>query len=262
MTSGDAGAGSGVAARSSAERDRHAASFGAVAAAYAQSRPAYPDEAVDWLVEGVRSVLDLGAGTGALTRQLVSRGLDVVAVEPSAGMREQLALGLPDVDVRAGTAEETGLADSSVDAVVLAQAWHWVDPSRAVPEMARILRPAGRLGLVWNIRDERVPWVAELGDLLESAGRERPDNAASHSTVAATGAFSAQESLEVPWQHALDVEGLVDLVASRSFVILLDPTARAALLEQVRQLGMRQTRGGSMRLQVPYVTRCWRTRRV
>jgi SAM-dependent methyltransferase len=118
--------------RSAAQLQRQASSFGAAADAYERGRPPYPPEAIGWLLpEGVSRVLDLGAGTGKLTRQLRGRGLDVVAVEPSAGMREQLARAVPDVTVLAGTAEDIPLPDGSVDAVLVAQAWHWVDPGRS-----------------------------------------------------------------------------------------------------------------------------------
>ncbi len=120
-------------------------SFGAAAVTYERARPSYPDEAIDWLLPpGARRVLDLGAGTGKLTRGLRDRGLDVVAVEPSAGMRDQLARVLPGVRALAGTAERIPLAGHAVDAVLVAQAWHWVDPARAVPEAARVLAAGGR----------------------------------------------------------------------------------------------------------------------
>ncbi len=139
-----------------------ATSFGAAAAAYERGRPPYPAEAIDWLLPpGAARVLDVGAGTGKLTRQLAQRGLDVLAVEPLAGMRDQLARAVPGVPVYPGTAEDIPLPDGSVDAVLAAQAWHWVDPVRAVPEVARVLVPGGQLGLAWNVRDERVDWVAQ-----------------------------------------------------------------------------------------------------
>ncbi|MBI3690304.1 MAG: class I SAM-dependent methyltransferase, partial [Mycolicibacterium aromaticivorans] len=135
-------------------------SFGSEAAAYERGRPSYPPEAIDWLLPpGARDVLDLGAGTGKLTTRLVERGLDVVAVDPLAEMLELLSSALPDTPALLGTAEQIPLPDNSVDAVLVAQAWHWFDPEQAVAEVARVLRPGGRLGLVWNARDERMGWV-------------------------------------------------------------------------------------------------------
>ena len=149
-----------------------AGSFDSAAGLYERGRPPYPPAALDWLLPpGARRVLDLGAGTGKLTRQLVARGLDVVAVEPLDGMRAELARAVPGARVLAGSAERIPLADGAVDAVLAAQAWHWVDPARAVPEVARVLAPGGTLGLVWNERDERESWVAELGRII---GETRP----------------------------------------------------------------------------------------
>ena len=120
-------------------------SFGSAAAAYERGRPSYPPEAIDWLLPaGALKVLDLGAGTGKLTTRLVERGLDVVAVDPIPDMLERLRASLPDTLALEGTAEEIPLEDNSVDAVLVAQAWHWVDPQRAVPEIARVLRQIGR----------------------------------------------------------------------------------------------------------------------
>ncbi len=101
----------------------------------------------------------------------MARGLDVVAVEPTPGMRETFSRVLPDVEVLDGTGESIPLADASVDAVLMAQAWHWVDPDTAAPEVARVLRPGGRLGLLWNVRDAGVDWIARLDRLLPGPGR-------------------------------------------------------------------------------------------
>src|SRR5215475_2957515 len=159
-----------------------AVSFGAVADAYERGRPPYPPTAIDWLLPaGAARVLDLGAGTGKLTRQLAGRGLDVTAVEPSEAMREQLRGAVPGIRSLEGTAERIPLPGGSVDAVLVAQAWHWVDPARAVPEVARVLRPGGQLGLLWNVRDERADWVAALSVILCQSDGPRPGS----STVSA-----------------------------------------------------------------------------
>jgi SAM-dependent methyltransferase len=236
---------------SAAQHQRQAWSFGAAAAAYERGRPPYPAEAVDWLLpEAASRVLDLGAGTGKLTRQLRDRGLDVIAVEPSEGMREQLARAVPGVTVHAGSAEEIPLADSSVDAVLVAQAWHWVDLSRAVSEVARVLVPGGRLGLVWNIRDEREDWVAELGQILHDPGDHRREDRGIIGPP-----FGPVERCDVEWTHRLGPDELIDLAASRSYVITMPEEQRAAVLAGIRRLASRAGSGG---LVLPYVTECYR----
>ncbi|NLT55795.1 MAG: methyltransferase domain-containing protein [Actinomycetales bacterium] len=233
-------------------------SFGAVAATYERGRPPYPLTAVDWLLQGsARRVVDLGAGTGKLTRLLRYRGIDVIAVEPAEGMRRQLAASVPGVPILAGTAESIPLAPGSVDAVLVAQAWHWVDPARAVPEVIRVLRPGGWIGLVWNVRDARVPWVAALDRILHRPG----DRHAALGVPRLGPGFGPVERYEVEWVHQLPIGALIDLAASRSHVIALPPDERAALLDEVRELltGKKDpTEDGEIPL--PYVTWCYRAR--
>jgi SAM-dependent methyltransferase len=234
-----------------------AASFGAAAATYQRGRPTYPPAAIDWLLPaGARRVLDLGAGTGKLTSLLHGRGLDVVAVEPSGGMREQLALSVPDVPVLAGTAEEIPLENGSVDVVLAAQAWHWVDPRRAVPEVARVLAAGGQLGLVWNIRDEREEWVAELGRIIHGDHNQDLINSA----PAVGPPFGAIERLDVEWRNRITRDTLIDLAASRSYIITMPAGQRAAVLAAVRHLlDTHPALAGRAEIDLPYVTRCSRT---
>jgi SAM-dependent methyltransferase len=240
-----------------------AASFGSAADLYERGRPPYPPAALDWLLPPTaRRVLDVGAGTGKLTRLLVARGLDVVAVEPTDGMRAELTRVLPGTRALAGSAEQIPLADGAVDAVLFAQAWHWADPVRAVPEVARVLSPGGTLGLVWNERDERVGWVAELGRIIGETREDDTDedNTSDHPRVGPP--FSPLERHDVPWSHRREVRELLDMVASRSYVILLPPDERQTLLDRVRQLVETDpATAGQAEISLPYVTRCWRCHR-
>lgn len=159
----------------------HANSFGPAAEIYERGRPPYPEEALDWLLPAVRPrVLDLGAGTGKLTRQVHARGLEITAVDPSDGMLAELGRVLPAVKALIGSAEAIPVPNNAVDVVLVAQAWHWVDPAQAVPEVARVLSPGGRLGLIWNLRDEREDWVRRLGEIigLRRAAARSPGRAA------------------------------------------------------------------------------------
>ncbi|MDT5079372.1 MAG: hypothetical protein QOJ80_4009 [Mycobacterium sp.] len=225
-------------------------SFGEEAAAYERGRPSYPPEAIDWLLpNGARDVLDLGAGTGKLTIRLVERGLTVVAVDPIPEMLEVLSGSLPDTPALLGTAEEIPLPDNSVDSVLVAQAWHWFDPERAVSEVARVLRPGGRLGLVWNTRDERLGWVKDLGRIV--GHEDDPFN----QKVTLPAPFTDVERRQVEWTSYLTPQALIDLVASRSYCITSPTEVRTRTLAQVRELlathpALVNTTG----LALPYVT--------
>jgi SAM-dependent methyltransferase len=149
------------------DHQRLARSFGSVAEAYDRGRPSFPQEAVRWLVgQDPTTVLEVGAGTGKLTQQLVALGHDVHATEPAPEMLEILRRNLPDTRTSQASAEELPVPDRSVDVVVAAQSFHWFDLDRALPEIARVLRPGGHLSLVWNLRNEKIPWVRKLGTLI------------------------------------------------------------------------------------------------
>lgn len=244
-----------------AQRRAHASSFGAAAAEYERGRPPYPPQAIDWLIPaGVTRVLDLGAGTGKLTRQIRERGLEVTAVEPLAGMRAQLREAVPGIAVLDGTAEHIPLADQSTDVVLVAQAWHWVEPSEAVPEVARVLAPGGRLGLLWNIRDERLDWMARLGVIMRSHEGLYPESNTISMAPTVGPPFGPVERFDVEWVHRLPADALVDMVASRSYVITRPAAERAAVLDEVRHLlGTHPALVGADEIELPYVTRCART---
>jgi SAM-dependent methyltransferase len=237
-----------------ADKAQRARSFGAAADIYERARPGYPDAAVDWLLpEGARTVLDLGAGTGKLTRSLAARELEVVAVEPIAEMRAGLAAALPGVRALEGTAEAIPLGDDSVDAITVAQAWHWVDPERATAEAARVLRPGGTLGLIWNRRDERVDWVARLGQVMGSGDAELIEMEG----IEIGPPFGPTETFVTDWERPMDVDLLVEMAASRSYVITATTRRRKEILDGVRRVVESDPHLGT-EFDFPYRTYCFR----
>jgi SAM-dependent methyltransferase len=236
------------------DRSAQAHSFGSAAHIYERGRPPYPDAALDWLLPaGGPRVLDLGAGTGKLTRGLVARGLDVIAVDPSAAMLAELRRMVPGVPTHLGTAEAVPLPDGAVDVVLMAQAWHWVEPKRAVPEIARVLSPGGRLGVLWNLRDDSSEWVRRLEEIIGGPDSDQ------HTEIGPP--FGPVETHDVRWTHRLGPDALLDMVASRSRVILLPTVERAALLAQVRQLMVTHPGlVGRTEFELPLVTHCARAR--
>ena len=246
--------------------------FDANADAYEAARPSYPAEAVAHIVGhgGIgpgRRVLDLAAGTGKLTRLLVPTGAEVVAVEPVAGMRDRLVASLPDVEVHDGTAESLPLADRSVDAVTVAQAFHWFDAPVALGEIHRVLRDGGHLFLVWNTRDRSHGWVRRFGDLLvDGPDAERPydsyydvDYAA---VVAEAGGFTPVARWSHAWEQPCDPDLLVARAESVSVVGSLPPADKQRVLDRVRQLAATHPDlAGRARFPFPYTTRVYRCTR-
>lgn len=234
-------------------------------AAYELGRPGYPEQAIALLAERLglgpgRAVLDLAAGTGKLTRALVATAADVVAVEPVAEMRAALAESLPLVRALSGTAEAIPLEDGSVDAVTVGQAFHWFRGDEALAEIHRVLRPEGRLGLVWNIRDETVPWVAELTRIMEPHRGDAPRLASGawRGAFVRTALFGPLEQATFRHVHRLTVDGVVARVASVSFVAALPEQRRAQVLTDVRELVEAQ---GAAEIELPYLTEVYWTRR-
>jgi SAM-dependent methyltransferase len=239
-----------------ADKAVRARSFGAAADLYERARPDYPDTAVDWLLPaGARTVLDLGAGTGKLTRSLAARELEVIAVEPIDEMRAGLVEALPEVRALAGTAETIPLPDASVDAITVAQAWHWVDPERGTAEAARVLRPGGTLGLIWNRRDERVDWMRRLSGVMGSADSEVMDMDA----IEIGPPFGPTETFVTDWSRPMDVDLLVEMAASRSYVITATPQGRREILDGVRVL-MENEPDVGLEFDFPYRTYCFKAK--
>ena len=241
------------------EKRGRATSFAEVADAYERARPGYPDDAVRWLVgERPCDVVDLGAGTGKLTRTLVALGHRVTAVEPLPEMLAHLRSAVPEAAPFEGTAESIPLPDGSVDVVACAQAFHWFDHPEALPEIARVLRPGGHLALVWNVRDDRDPCVAQLSDVI---GRETVDaDDAEESLLVESGLFTDVETAEFSFAQALDRDTLRALVLSRSYCAVLPAEERAPVFAAVDRVFDEHAADGTIEL--PYVTVCYRATRL
>jgi SAM-dependent methyltransferase len=256
------------------ERLRHGSSFGAAAAAYAEHRPDYADDAVRWAVEPVLRreplrVLDLGAGTGKLTAALVRLGADVTAVEPDPAMLAELRSSLESVRALPGSAEEIPLPDASVDAVLVGQAMHWFDLSRAIPEIARVLVPGGVLAGLWNVDDDQVRWVAGLAQISKGKAnvtrqqwRDRVGRARQERLAAVgSGLFETPEVGEFAHGQRRTADSLVATIATHSNVLVLDEPDRARLLAEVREFLDAQPETASGEFVLPMVTAVLRATR-
>lgn len=221
--------------------------FEAGAAAYERGRPGYADDLVAWLVDRLgigpgTDLVDLAAGTGKLTRLLAPSGATITAVEPVAAMRAQLLEACAPVAAVDGTAEATGLPDASADVVTVAQAFHWFDPGPALAEVARVLRPDGALGIAFNERDVREPWVADLSKLIRWDERDRwrvPYTVEvdwAHVLAQHGPMFERAERYDTTYRQPMDPETLVHRVLSTSYLAVLPAPEQAALADRVRAL--------------------------
>ena len=241
------------------DRQARARSFGSVAADYAALRPSYPPDALAFVLgERPRRVLDLGAGTGLLTEVLRAAGHEVVAVDPSPEMLAQLAARLPDVETHAGSAESLPVPGADVDAVVAGQAAHWFDPAPTAAELRRVLRPGGVVGLIWNFRDGRVPWVAALDALVNEQRQDRADDRRAVADLA-RALPAAVDEFESSLVQTATPEQVVGGIGTRSYAALMDPARRTAFLGRVRALldTHPATRGRDL-LEVPHRTVVYR----
>jgi ubiquinone/menaquinone biosynthesis C-methylase UbiE len=217
--------------------------FASAAGAYEESRPTYPPEAIAWLAAQLelgpgRTVVDLAAGTGKLTRLLTPTGATVIAIEPVDEMRDALRRTAPAADARPATAEQTGLPDSSADAVTVAQAFHWFDGPAALDEIDRILRPAGKLALIWNVRDLDHPTQRAVEDLFAPYRGDTPSHRSGRwrDAFEVTGPFTSTEVRQFANLQMLDADALARRVESTSFIAELPDPERRRVLEEARHI--------------------------
>jgi SAM-dependent methyltransferase len=241
--------------------------FGRSVAAYERGRPDYPAAAVAWIVDALRiqpgmTIVDVGAGTGTFTAQLVSTGATIIAVEPVDAMRAALIAAVPTVTALAGTAEVLPLESGSADAIVVAQAFHWFNVPAAGAEFHRVLTDGGRLGVIWNERDTSVDWARELDAIVEPY-RGPKAHPGSHRDIDLGRWFASPRRAHFDHQQIVNVATLRDRVASMSFIAVLPDHERARVLERVVELVARHPdTAGLETFVLPYQTHAFWSKRV
>jgi SAM-dependent methyltransferase len=260
------------------QRAERAASFGDVAAHYDRYRPGPPPAAVDFILPvGARAVVDLGAGTGGLTRVLVGRVNEVIAVEPDDRMRAVLAEAVPGARALPGRGESIPIADGSVDAVIASSSWHWMDLIPTLHEVGRVLVPGGMLGVVWSGPDRNSTLLEQarallggandsgMGDEAEAALAQAIDDPHAPTWVLEIPdevPFDQPESTTFTWDVDLTADDLIGLLGTFSWVILMDEDAREQLFETARRfLRDFMSMDGATAIPVPYRAEVWRARR-
>jgi SAM-dependent methyltransferase len=210
---------------------------------YERGRPDFPEAAVAFLVDELglterRTLLELGAGTGKLTRLLAPSGARIVAVEPLPAMRAALVRRVPDAEVIDAVAEDLPLEDRSIDAAVAAHAFHWFDGPRALTQLGRVLRPGARLALVWNVRDESVPWILLITELIEPYRGDTPSHRSRRwmDAFGTTDGFDPLALRAFPYVHRTTREGTVARVLSISFISALPDAERRDVADEVRRI--------------------------
>jgi SAM-dependent methyltransferase len=239
--------------------------FERAAEAYERGRPDFPNEAVAFLTERLRLrpatiLVELGAGTGKLTRQLAPTGARIVCVEPVAAMRAELIAGVPGIEAVDAVAEDLPLADGSADAAAAAQAFHWFDAGRAVAELARVLRDGAGSALVWNVRDEDAGWVRAMSELIEPFRGDTPSHRAMRwrGAFERTDAFTPLVRTSFGYGHRTTPERVVDRAMSISFIATLPDDERAAVADGMRHvLSSDPVTAGRAEIVFPYRTDVW-----
>jgi SAM-dependent methyltransferase len=268
------------------EKAERAGSFGEVATHYERFRPGPPEAAVDWLLpEHVSRVVDLGAGTGALTRLLVGRADEVIAVEPDDRMRSVLVEEVPGITALKGRGESMPIGDGTVDAVLASSSWHWMDPIPALHEVGRILVPGGILGAVWSGPDPEGPFLVQARALLAGGDGEGDGAEADNDGTNETNELSAfilgdgsrpSSTLEIPpgvpfaqpdheifqWDVPLNADDLIGLLGTFSWIILMPEDQRNRVVAEARRV-LNEVLGiqGDVTVDVAFRAEAYRSRR-
>ena len=217
--------------------------FSAGAVTYVEGRPDYPPEIEAWLIHDLglgrgKTALDLAAGTGKFSPRLLATGANVIAVEPVRAMLDQLIRQYPEIDARSGSAQHIPLEDASADAVVCAQAFHWFATPEALREIHRVLKPGGPFGLIWNVRDDSVPWVAALGRIMKPFEGDTPRfHSRKWRNVFPAEGFSPLREKRFSHRHTGPPEKvIIDRILSVSFMAALPPDQREVVTSQLREV--------------------------
>jgi SAM-dependent methyltransferase len=243
-----------------AERSR---SFGAIAEDYDRLRPGPPDEAVDWLLPaGGQVAVDVGAGTGLLTRVLAGKVPRVIAVEPDERMRAVLSARSPGIETLDGRGEAIPLPDASADGVFISSAWHWMDPGRTIAEVTRVLRDGGRFGLIWTRRDCESGWLHEIS-LREPRARSSDADLRRPRSLAlpADAQLSNITTRSFSFMLRMSADALIEMLGTYSGVITASPAERAGRLARARA-AVDELFPGATDIDVPMRASCWRADRV
>lgn len=235
--------------------------YAGVADVYARGRPGYPDEALSWLRDVVglsagRTVIEIGAGTGKFLPMLLRSGAEVIALEPIDGMRTAIESRF-DVRTLAGSAENIGLPDESIDAVVCAQSFHWFATANSVAEMRRILKPGGVLGLIWNGRDTSIPWVAAMNRIVDRYEGDTPryQSGLWRDVFPADGFDFADERHARLLHTGSPEQVIIERALSTSFIAALPVNQRADVERELRDLIAETPElGGKFEVALPYDT--------